>query len=430
MLFINNHIGFVRTILKGGIYKGISILLNFLCIGIIINSLGAAEYGIWAILLTIYNWIYQFDFGVGANLRNQIASNQNINSSLKNSYGKLFKIVIYGNVINFSLWLSNSYYLIFSIPQKYSLSCFMMITLSSFLLFLGLINNVLLAKHQSERFYLLQALNFMLIAIFLYTLSTITKNLTIELLILIYTVPNIIILSTVTVLMLKKLNVNFFIQKARYKEKNLSKKELQFLILQISAIILFLTDRIFIARFFTLEDVSKYDLLNKFYNIFILGQSLILLPLWSKITEYYSHSLFEKLRDIIKNQILIFVLICSTLPFLGLYIDQIISFWSNGNVKEIGNSLIVSVSVLTLITLWNNIFAYFSNATSILTAQTYCAVLAIILNVILSIYLSIEYNSLGFKVILWSSILALIPYALVGPIETFFFLKNNSNKTV
>ncbi|WP_130889700.1 MATE family efflux transporter [Fusobacterium ulcerans] len=69
--------------------KGFSIVINFLTIPLMLNYLNSEEYGLWILILSITNWIYTFDIGIGNGLKNKIAQYLN----LKN-YDKIKKYII------------------------------------------------------------------------------------------------------------------------------------------------------------------------------------------------------------------------------------------------------------------------------------------------------------------------------------------------
>lgn len=48
-------------------------LISFLTIPLMLNYLNNEEYGLWILVLSITNWIYTFDIGIGNGLKNKIA---------------------------------------------------------------------------------------------------------------------------------------------------------------------------------------------------------------------------------------------------------------------------------------------------------------------------------------------------------------------
>jgi O-antigen/teichoic acid export membrane protein len=51
--------------------KGISIIIGFIFVPLLIDYLGTFEYGIWITLGSIVGWINYFDIGLGNGLRNK-----------------------------------------------------------------------------------------------------------------------------------------------------------------------------------------------------------------------------------------------------------------------------------------------------------------------------------------------------------------------
>ena len=77
------------NIISNFFLKGFSILISFLTIPLMLNYLNNEEYGLWILVLSITNWIYTFDIGIGNGLKNKIAQYL----SLKN-YSEIKKYII------------------------------------------------------------------------------------------------------------------------------------------------------------------------------------------------------------------------------------------------------------------------------------------------------------------------------------------------
>ena len=61
------------NIISNFFLKGFSIVISFLTIPLMLNYLNSEEYGLWILVLSITNWIYTFDIGIGNGLKNKIA---------------------------------------------------------------------------------------------------------------------------------------------------------------------------------------------------------------------------------------------------------------------------------------------------------------------------------------------------------------------
>lgn len=62
-----------KNIIISFFIKGISIIIGFIFVPLLINYLGTVEYGIWITLSSVIAWIGYFDIGLGNGLRNKFA---------------------------------------------------------------------------------------------------------------------------------------------------------------------------------------------------------------------------------------------------------------------------------------------------------------------------------------------------------------------
>lgn len=61
-----------RNMILGTLYKGISMVISFMYVPIVLACLGEVKYGIWTTILNILSWISHFDVGIGNGLRNKL----------------------------------------------------------------------------------------------------------------------------------------------------------------------------------------------------------------------------------------------------------------------------------------------------------------------------------------------------------------------
>lgn len=71
----------VRQALYSFLLKGVSVLVSFIYVPLLLNYLDSEKYGIWLTLVTVTNWVTLFDIGLGHGLRNKLTealANQDI----------------------------------------------------------------------------------------------------------------------------------------------------------------------------------------------------------------------------------------------------------------------------------------------------------------------------------------------------------------
>ena len=66
----NNHL------IMSGIYKGISGISLFVSIRLLLDYLGAENYGLWVLVFTLFQLVLLMDFGVQSSLKTKIKSKE------------------------------------------------------------------------------------------------------------------------------------------------------------------------------------------------------------------------------------------------------------------------------------------------------------------------------------------------------------------
>ena len=130
---------------------------------------------------------------------------------------------------------------------------------------------------------------------------------------------------------------------------------------------------------------------------------------------------FGWIKRTIKNQLKIYLLIVLATIGLIFLAKPVISIWI-GKDFVIDNTLITVMGLFVLVSTWNNIYAYFLNAANKLDIQIKTSIIAIFVNIPLSIML-VKYLDFGVHGIVIGTILSLSLFAIFGPLKTYKTLK-------
>ena len=84
-------------------------------------------------------------------------------------------------------------------------------------------------------------------------------------------------------------------------------------------------------------------------------------------------------------------------------------------------NLIFVFSFFVLISIWNNIYAYFLNGISETKVQTRTAIIGGILNIPL-VFLFVKYLHFGLSGVVLSMCFSLLPFSIFGPKEAYRFI--------
>lgn len=423
---------------KGAVvYKAVAMLASFLAIPLMIRYLGQEQFGVWSTLLTVMSWIVFFDLGVGNGLRNKVAEAlaKNDKSEAANYIASGYSLI---GVIALVLWLLVTC-LSFFIPWQAVFNTHaipedtLRLTVQIAVFFvacnfwLGLINALLGALQKTAMTSLGQLISNVLALLLVFILER-TTDVNIIYLALGYGISLVLANSVLSV---------WFFQKHRELRPNpsMDKKHippllsigLKFFTIQIAVLIIFTTDKMLITQLFGPQYVAQYEVIFKLFSVITFGHALISAPLWSAYTDAYHRYDMQWMKRMLRKQLIIFGALAMLVLFIGLLTKPIIALWI-GPEMVVSAPLIIVMGGFTLISTWNNIYAMFINGIGDIKIQLYTAIVAMILNIPLSIAF-VKYFSLGLIGIVLATIISLSIAAIALPIQVNYIIRAHKKVT-
>lgn len=384
--------------------KGFSIVINFLTIPLMLNYLNSEEYGLWILILSITNWIYTFDIGIGNGLKNKIAQYLN----LKN-YDKIKKYIItsYFFVTILSLIIFCLIYISFKILNlnillkvnffnRNELSFLMIINVGfvCFNFILSLCNNIFIG---SQKMYLSglnnvlsQILNFIFIGVLylkkeksIFYLS-ISYGISISISHIIFTIfyfnKNKILIPKISDVSLDKLHGIL----------NIGGK---IFVIQIAGLIIFSTDNFIITNFLGPEMITEYSVVYKFFSIPFIAINLILGPVWPEATKEYYDRNYEWFKNILKKLKKVFILLVLIILLMICIGKKFIFIWTTYKIDP-SILLIIITSISVMLTCYSHIYATILTGINEINFLMALSIVQAIMNIFLS-YIFIKYTALG-----------------------------------
>lgn len=384
--------------------KGFSIAINFLTIPLMLNYLNSKEYGLWVLILSITNWVYTFDIGIGNGLKNKIAQYLN----LKN-YNKIKKYIItsYFFVTILSLIIFCLIYISFKILNLNILLkvnffnrnelLFLMIINVGFVCFnfiLSLCNNIFIG---SQKMYLSglnnilsQILNFIFIGVLylkeeksIFYLS-ISYGISISISHIIFTIfyfnKNKILIPKISDVSLDKLHGIL----------NIGGK---IFIIQIAGLIIFSTDNFIITNFLGPEMITEYNIVYKFFSIPFIAINLILGPVWPEATKEYYDRNYEWFKNILKKLKKVFILLVLIMLLMICIGKKFIFIWTTYKIDP-SILLVIITSISIMLTCYSHIYATILTGINEINFLMALSIVQAIMNIFLS-YVFIKYTNLG-----------------------------------
>jgi len=423
---------YIKQIKSSFVFKGLAIFASFLSVPLMIKYLGIEYYGVWSTLLSIVSWTVLSDIGIGNGLRNKIS--ESLAQGNKEAVHKYISTayIILGAIatILISIFLLVSEYIpwqkVFNIISISNQDLQSVVNTTIILLFLNfwvsLINQVFNGFQKTS------------LVVFNQFLSNIFSLLTVFIL---YNFYESSLIKLAFFYGISLLSSSFILSFWFYKNnkefiprirafglnyiKSITSLGFKFFIIQIAVIVIFTTDKILITQLFGPEYVASYDVVFKLFSVITIIHGILMAPLWSAYSDAYHRGDMEWIKKTIKNQLKIYLLIMVTTILLVFLAKPIINIWIGKNFV-IDNMLIVSMAFFILVSTWNNIFAFFINATNQLNMQINTSIIAIFANIPLSIFL-VQYFNMGISGIVIGTNLSLLLFAIFGSLQTFNIIK-------
>lgn len=419
---------YLKQVKRSLVFKIGTIGASFIAVPLMISYLGEEKFGIWATMLTIFNWIMLFDFGVANGLKNKVSESlvkenyTEASSYISTAYGLigLFSLFFYILFLLISAYIPwNQFYNTKNISYTELRSASLILAFFIFFNFwLSLINQIYHGLQKSSFIIFGQFVSNFFALIFIVVLKNYTKS---SILLLTWAYGFSMITSNILLSVFIFRTLNRLAPKIKYFDKTKIKPLLgigvKFFVIQIAVVVIFLTDKILITQLLGPSSVTPYEVLFKLFSTITISHSLLLTPLWPAFSDAFYKQDFRWIQINLWQQIKIVVLLIFISFLLALFGPSIVDLWVGNQVKASGElyflfAFFVSVSV------WNNVFACFVNSTNKINIQFYTSIFGAILNVPLSIFF-VNTLGMGLSGIILSTIVSLSFFAFLGPIQVY-----------
>lgn len=425
-----------RQINLSFVYKVLAVGFSFFLIPVTLDYLGPVRYGVWATLLSIMLWVSLFDAGLGNGMRNKVAEAlASENRGLANIYVSTTYTIIAGIAIPILLIVlfvapALDFNKIFNTNVLESAEFrWVVITLSALMLVnfvLSLINPVLNASQMTATTVLNQAVANGLALFVVYMLVLASKGGLLH--ITIGYGLSLILSNLLFTIRFFRSNHDLLPRFRQFdwnKAKNVSLLGVKFYVIQIAVIVIFSTDNIIITQVFGPELVTPYSIVFKLFSVITIVHIVLVTPLWSGATDAYVKGDALWIKKMMRKLNSIMIPIVFIVFLLILFGQDIIRLWIGHNLV-IDQTLLVLMGIFILLSIWNNNFAYLINGIGHVNSQLYTAIFAASINIPLSIYFA-KYLGLGLNGIVLGTIVSLLFFAVIGPIQLAISIRKISS---
>jgi O-antigen/teichoic acid export membrane protein len=423
----------IKNIFATFFIKALSVLISLLYVPITLNYLNTTRYGIWMTLTSLVAWMSIFDIGLGNGLRNKLAvaftlgEKEKAKKYVSTAYVMLSLIVILvlilffvaNHFINWSLVLNTSE----SYGDELRTLMLIVVTLFGLKFILNIISVIFTADQLPALGSIFEVIGSAIGLIIIWIL-TITGNTSLITFGLASMLAPVIIFLIGSFIFYKN---KYSYLKPSWKSIDMSNAKgliglgLQFFVIQIAVLVIFQTSNILIAQFFSPSEVTPYNVIFKYFSVLTMLWGILMTPLWSAFTQAMAQNDIEWIRKIMfkLNRFMFLTIIIVFLMAMGA--KYIISMWTSGKVI-IKPVMIWIFAFYTIISIWNNIYAFFLNGISKIRIQIITSVAAALLHIPFA-FLLVKFLHMGSEGVVLSMAISLSFFSIAGPIQSFKLLK-------
>lgn len=441
---INNLEGNERTRkIRKNIYLSIFLKIGnavciFLLVPLTIKYLDALEYGIWITMTSIITWVGMFDIGIGNGLKNKLAEAFALNDKvMARNYVSTSYFIFSMIAMIFIIFLTfiNAFVdlnIVFNAPNnlktKVNKLVFILFILFSFQFILKLILTILIADQKvslSELFYFFVNL-LSLISVWILVKSDLRSILNLG-----------IVMGSIPVVLLIIASIFFFSKTYNYLSprwsyvkfeymKNLGTLGIKFFIIQLSWLLIFSSSNMILTQLLGPASVTPFNVVYRYFSIITIFFTIILNPIWVGFTDAYFKEDFNWIKNTIKTLKKIMLIFIGVTIFLVIFSNTFFDFWL-GNQREfdIPDDLIVFMAIYVILLLFMAPFNYFINGVGKIKLQFYLSLINLFFNIPISI-INIKYFNMGISGVVVGSIVSLLPFVVLIPIQYQKILKKKA----
>ena len=351
-----------KNIFASFVIKGWSALIVLLLVPATLHCLGEYKNGIWLTISSLLLWIDNMDIGLGNGLRNKIAEYmahdefERTRSLISSTFAMLTCIIIPVLLILLLLIaLTDPYWIFNASPSKVDhldqvLMATVTLVCTSFIF--KLIGNFYMGMQLPAVSNLLIALGQTLALIGTYIVLWSGSH-SLMLIALVNTVSPLIIylLAFPYTFLYKYPHLCPSLKLIKLKEaKAVIHMGVQFFIMQISSVVLFMTSNILISNLFSPTMVTPYQITYRYFSILLVIFTVICMPFWNATTDAYQKNDIAWIRNATKKLRLMTVGILICLIVMIALSDIVYAIWiDQQTVIDLKMSIMMAAYIFILI---------------------------------------------------------------------------------
>lgn len=366
----------VSNVLSLFFIRGGNILVQLLLVPVSIKFISAPSYGLWLTVSAIVGWLNIMDIGLANGLRNTltIAIVENRIDRAKKYISTSYAILVLIAVIAFS----GLYFLVdrlnwhnfLDIPSDMTLGDFkkvLLIVISSFFLTFVLkpIASVAYATHRAYIEYLVLFVANFINLVVIWSLLHLLPEGNILLLAYCFCFSPIIVTLILTVVLFKT-KFKEFAPSLKHVDFSCSRDFIalsgKFFIIQVAALVIMNSNIFLIAHYFGNEEVTQYNIAQRYFNIPFTVMSMVLVPFWNIFTEAYALKDGEWLRQMMNKLLSLAAILSAGCVIMFLISGFVYRIWI-GNLVNVPFTLNLATCLYSIFLIFGSVYATCVNGT-------------------------------------------------------------------
>ena len=395
--------------------------------------------GLWFTILSLLNWILNFDLGIGNGLRNHLSTaislgnKEDVKRYISSAYisigaivtvlSVIFPFVIYKVDLNNLLSIEKTEIS----PKALYITAVIVFVGVMVQFWLKLINSVLYALQKSSvNNFLVLCTNVMILVVaVVFPSGTNDRNIIVMAIVHAVAVALPLLVATVSVFAKK---LRYAIPRIKYFSKEHGKKVLSlggiFFFIQIAYMIIMSTNEFLITKTSGNADVVDYQAYYKLFSLASTVFALALTPLWSVITKAKAENNIGWIKSTYKKFMLLGGVFCIGEFGLVVLMEPLMKIWLGADsLPEISYLSGIMCALLGCAMIMNGVFSNIANGTGELKVQAVCFGIGAVLKIPLS-YILVSLSGSWNGVVL-ANIICMGIYCIIQPISLIKYFKNN-----
>ena len=365
-----------KNIIASFVIKMVGIVISLIMVPMTINYVSPTQYGLWLTISSIVTWISYFDFGFAHGFRNRFTEAIALNNRVlaKQYVSTTYAVLSIMFTVIALIVLFVNYFLdwstLLNVSQDYGNELHSVFALLTVILCLnmvaGILTTMLTADQRPAYSALFIVIGQFLSLIVIYILTKITVGRLLYLAFALSGIPLLVLVVASFIIFSSKryFDIAPSLKKVRF---DLTKKIVglggQFFLIMICMLFIFQIVNIIIVRICGPDEVTKYNVAYKYFNILNMAMMIIITPFWSACTDAYTKKDYLWMNNIIKKLEKIWRISIYALIMMIVVSNIFYKIWL-GNSVQIPLSLSIMVGVYILVQNLCGMYIYLINGTS------------------------------------------------------------------